>query len=46
MKLPGHVWKKFRPIPWLVCRKCGLVLLRNVATERAVRKGCDALVDP
>ncbi len=36
-----HVAIKIRPIPWLVCRFCGLVYLRNDVTERAIRKGCE-----
>lgn len=38
----GHVWRKWRAIPWEVCRRCGLVALRNEATERRIRAGCDA----
>ncbi len=27
--------------PWPVCQGCGLVYLKNAATERAVRAPCD-----
>jgi hypothetical protein len=36
-----HVWFKYRALPWLVCKFCGLVRLRNESTERAVRRGCE-----
>lgn len=31
---------RLRRIPWLVCRHCGLVSLRNEATRKALRVGC------
>ncbi len=40
--MKAHRWHKFRRCPWLICRCCGLMYLRNDATERAVRRGCDA----
>ncbi len=27
-------------IPWLICARCGLVYLRNVETQAAIRRGC------
>ena len=38
----GHSWTFFRKFPWPYCKRCGLVHLKNKATEVAVRKGCDA----
>lgn len=32
-------------LTWPVCKRCGLVLLRNDATERAARKPCVGLED-
>jgi hypothetical protein len=40
MKTP-HKWRKYRAIPWLVCRCCGLVWLNNRVTRLAVRAGCE-----
>lgn len=37
----AHQWVKWKSIPWLVCKRCGLVWLKNLATSLAVRKGCD-----
>jgi hypothetical protein len=36
---PHHptTWKGF---PWAVCRRCGLVYLRNPFTAWAIQKGC------
>jgi len=34
-----------RPVPWVVCRHCGLVALRNEATRRAARAACPGLLD-
>lgn len=33
-------------IPWLCCRRCGLILLKNRATDAASRKACPGLEDP
>lgn len=41
-KKAGHSWFKWRAIPWEVCRRCGIVALRNEATARKIRAGCDA----
>jgi hypothetical protein len=32
---------KWRPIPWMVCKLCGLVYLNNDLSRRAIRLGCD-----
>jgi hypothetical protein len=36
-----HRWDKLRFLPWLVCRSCGLIRARNLATDWCVRMGCD-----
>jgi hypothetical protein len=41
-KAQGHRWSKLRCIPWLYCPRCGLVWLRNQASERAARGHCEA----
>lgn len=33
--------KLYKGIPWLVCRKCGLIRLRNPLTDWCVKKGCN-----
>ena len=38
---PSHNWRTYKCIPWPVCRCCGLIRLRNSATDAAVRAGCD-----
>lgn len=38
----GHSWKKLGRLPWQWCPRCGLVWLRNEATMRAIRAGCEA----
>lgn len=40
-KYEGHQWVAHRDIGKAVCADCGLVALRNEATERAVRWGCN-----
>ncbi len=41
-KLAPHVPTEngLRRIPWLCCRRCGLVYLRNKATNAAIKRGC------
>jgi hypothetical protein len=39
--IAGHSPIKLRGLPWLVCKCCGLVYLRNEATARAIRAGCE-----
>lgn len=36
----AHQWKAIRGMPSPVCKCCGLVRLRNAATDLAVVKGC------
>ncbi len=33
------------PVPWVVCRHCGLVALKNDASRRAARAACPGLLD-
>ncbi len=35
-----HQMTKFKRLPWLYCRKCGLIALKNAASHQAVRKDC------
>lgn len=39
-RLEGHSWGKMRRVPWLRCRKCGLLGLRNQLTAWCERMGC------
>jgi hypothetical protein len=46
MKTPhvaGHTFdgESLRRIPWVVCRCCGLVYLRNERTAKAIKAGCE-----
>ena len=36
-----HETKRIKGLPWLVCRYCGLVYLRNDLTRRAISAGCE-----
>jgi hypothetical protein len=40
LRLRPHNPHKLGNIPWLVCRLCGLVYLRNAATKAAIKLGC------
>lgn len=31
---------KRKSLPWVYCRKCGLLYLKNEATARAIRQPC------
>lgn len=35
-----HSPQRRRGMPWLVCKFCGLVYLRNDFTRWAIKKGC------
>jgi hypothetical protein len=39
-KLHAHDFQPRKRMPWLVCRGCGLVRLRNRRTAWAERMGC------
>jgi hypothetical protein len=43
----GHrVVKLFgKRLPWHYCKRCGIILLKNSATDRVIRKMCDAELD-
>jgi hypothetical protein len=36
-----HQWRQRKGLSWPMCQVCGLLRLRNAATEWAVRMGCD-----
>jgi hypothetical protein len=40
-KKTPHKWRKYRSLPWLVCRCCGLVWLNNDVSRRAAKAGCE-----
>lgn len=40
MARPPHRFTK-KICHWYYCARCGLVALKNQATEDAIRKGCD-----
>ena len=39
MSRKDHRWD-YRVVSWVVCSHCGLILLRNRATDRARNKPC------
>jgi hypothetical protein len=41
-----HSFQTVKRISYQVCVKCGLVLLKNKATFKAVKLGCDYRVHP
>ncbi len=41
----AHSWYLIKRFPWPVCKCCGLVRLKNHATEIAVRRHCDGRDD-
>ncbi len=41
-KIEKHSPGKIKGIPWLVCKSCGLVYLRNQFTRWSVKMGCYA----
>ena len=45
-RLPKAKKEKHSRIAYVCCRRCGLVALRNKATERAMKKACEGLEDP
>lgn len=44
-KLPKGKRDKAPRVAYVVCRHCGLVLLRNKVTEVASKKACTGLLD-
>ncbi len=45
-KMEPHHFAVVKRIPWLRCKSCGLVTLRNALTEWATRMGCNASDHP
>lgn len=41
-KMQGHQWVFMKGVGKQVCKHCGLVMLRNKATDWCVEKGCNA----
>lgn len=37
-----HSPTKMKSIPWLVCKYCGLVYLKNELTSWAIKMGCNS----
>ncbi len=42
----NHTPIKYKNFPWLVCKHCGLVYLRNRFSQWAVRMGCNNRYHP
>lgn len=40
-KFEIHEPVRIKSLPWLVCRKCGLVYLKNDFTFWCMKKGCN-----
>lgn len=36
-----HAPIKIKGIQWVVCRKCGLIYLKNEFTDWCIKKGCN-----
>jgi hypothetical protein len=43
MKYEPHTPINVRWMPWLMCRYCGLVYLKNDATRKAIKQGHPAV---
>ncbi len=41
-KMDPHHFGVMRRLPWLRCKHCGLLTLRNPLTEWCIRMGCNA----
>lgn len=41
----GHSPVVLKRIPYAVCRKCGLIYLKNDATRKAINKPCKGTPD-
>jgi hypothetical protein len=41
-KLDPHAFAISKKMPWMRCKKCGLLNLRNAFTEWYIRMGCNA----
>lgn len=40
-KLHPHSWGQKKRIPWVVCKSCGLIGLRNSLTRWCEKMGCN-----
>ena len=40
-KMTPHSPSKSKTLPWQWCRRCGLLYLRNPATNWCIEKGCN-----
>lgn len=45
-KLEPHAFAPSKKLPWLRCKRCGLLTLRNEFTEWCIRMGCNASDHP
>lgn len=45
-KLVPHAFGVRKKIPWMICKGCGLLNLRNDLTEWCVKVGCNASDHP
>jgi hypothetical protein len=45
-KLPKGKRDKAPRVAYVVCRRCGLVYLRNAVTARAIKHACTGTEDP
>lgn len=44
-KNTSHSPVKLRRVPYQICRKCGLIYLKNERTAKAIRKPCPGTPD-
>lgn len=40
-----HRWFTIKRFPWTFCGKCGLVCLKNEATQKAMNKSCKGEIE-
>ena len=45
-KMEPHQFATVKKIPWLRCKSCGLLTLRNKFTQWCVKMGCNASDHP
>lgn len=46
MKEDPHAFVRVNGLPWQMCKKCGLLALRNPFTAWCIAHGCDAHEHP
>lgn len=44
-KFTGHSPVSIKCVPYPVCRKCGLIYLKNKRTQKAINKPCTGTPD-